>query len=403
VARLHSLTRDIDRVSATLEIGATTHVLSYRVVDGEPWEGYEPFVTSALPIAMRTASDLVVDGPVSPRLVHGLGGVQEMMSGWYSDFTRVDIRTAGPAARRLADSRGTACFFSAGLDSFYSVLKNREQLDALIFIHGFDVLLEDADLRERVAGLARRAARALDLELVELETDIKKISRRYCRWGDHYHGAVLASAGLLLADRFERVLIPASAPATLPHPWGSHPDLDHLWSSDAVEFVHDGAVTRAVKIALVKDSPVALENLRVCFQTQTGELNCGRCEKCLRTMVGLRIEGALERCSTLPDEVSLDVLARTPIPTDFLLARASENMAAAEAAGDVELAAALRQMMQDGPRRAAKLEARKQRRRAVERRLRAVRRRGRRLRRWTRRRRRRTRRALGRIRRRLPV
>jgi hypothetical protein len=116
-------------------------------------------------------------------------------------------------------------------------------------------------------------------------------------------------------------------------------------------------------------------------------------------MVGLKVAGVLERCSTLPDEVPLDRLARTPIPTGFLLQRASENAAAAETAGHVELAAALRRMMRDGPGRAAKLEARKRRRRAIDRRVKGVKRRGRRVRRWARRRRRRTRRAVAELRR----
>ena len=399
VARLHSLTRDGDRAQATLTIGGKEHVLSHRVVGGVPADGYEPFVAAALPIAMRTARGLNVDGPVAPRQLEGLTGVQRILSGWYPELAPVEIEAAEPRNGTPWAERGTACFFSAGLDSFYSVLRNLERLDSLIFIHGFDVLLEDAEMRERVAELARRTAAEYGLELVEVETDIKNVSRRYCRWGDQYHGAMLASVGLLLADRFERVLIPGSAPGTLLHPWGSHPDLDPLWGSDAVEFVHDGAVTRAEKLELIKDSPVALDNLRVCFQRGTGELNCGRCEKCLRTMVGLKVAGVLERCSTLPDEVPLDRLARTPIPTGFLLQRASENAAAAGTAGHVELAAALRRMMRDGPGRAAKLEARKRRRRAIDRRVKGVKRRGRRVRRWARRRRRRTRRAVAELRR----
>jgi hypothetical protein len=269
---------------------------------------------------------------------------------------------------------GTACFFSAGLDSFYSALCNRDRLDALIFVHGFDVHLDDVEQRERVARAVRRAAARLELPLIEVETDVRRSARSYTRWGTQYHGALLASIGLALGDRFSEVLIPASAPAYLLHPWGSHPELDPLWSSDAVEIVHDRAVTRTEKLARVKDSGVALDHLRVCFQVGSERLNCGRCEKCLRTMVGLRIEGALERCRTLPDQVPLRALARTPITADYLLARAGENIAAAEAVGDTELAAALRRMIRDGPRRAERERARELRRRSLRRRWRRARR-----------------------------
>ena len=290
--------------------------------------------------------------------------------------------------------RGTACFFSGGLDSFYSALTNLERLDALIFIHGFDVLLDDAEALGRVVPLVRDAAAGLGLPLVEVETDVKTVARRYVRWGDQYHGALLASIAHVLSNRFQRVLVPASAPAIRLHAWGSHPELDPLWSSDLMELRHDGAVTRAEKIAVVKDSQVALDNLRVCFQKRTGKVNCGECEKCLRTMVGLHIVGALERCPTLPDEVPLEKLARMPVGESYLLERAGENAAAAEAAGDTELAAALRRMIADGPRRAAALEARKRRRRWLNRRRRRARRALKRLGRKSRRPLRRARRAL---------
>jgi len=376
-ARLHSLTRSGERVQATLSVNGTEHVLSHRVVGGEPAESYDSFVVAATPIAMRTGNALATDGPISPRLLGGLLSAQRILNGWYPELRQIAV-SGPPAPARVASRRGVASFFSAGLDSFYSALRHRERLDALIFVHGFDVRLDDLSYRERVARVVRRAAAALELPLVEVETDVRQSARPYTRWGAQYHGALLASIALVLENRFSEVVIPASAPATLLHPWGSHPDLDPLWSSDTVEVIHDGAVTRGEKLALITDSQVALDNLRVCFQVGTERLNCGKCEKCLRTMVGLRIAGALERCPTLPDEVPLRRLARTPIPADYLLDRARENVAAAEAVGDAELAAALQRMIRDGPGRAARQKARELR--------------GRKIRRWWRR----SRRALGR-------
>ena len=81
----------------------------------------------------------------------------------------------------------------------------------------------------------------------------------------------------------------------------------------AIRLIHDGAVTRGEKLTFIKDSAVALDNLRVCFQVGHDRVNCGECEKCLRTMVGLYLEGALERCTTLPDEIPLDKLASGPV------------------------------------------------------------------------------------------
>jgi tetratricopeptide (TPR) repeat protein len=61
----------------------------------------------------------------------------------------------------------------------------------------------------------------------------------------------------------------------------------------------------------------------VCLKYNRDRFNCGRCNKCLRTMIALRAAGALERCRTLPGEVDLGAVANIRIegPADriFLL------------------------------------------------------------------------------------
>src|SRR5205085_6312252 len=75
------------------------------------------------------------------------------------------------------------------------------------------------------------------------------------------------------------------------HPWGSHPMLDPLWSTERTTIVHDAdAVSRAEKFAFLAERPRALANLKVCFEADS-EYNCGVCEKCMLTMVGLRAAG----------------------------------------------------------------------------------------------------------------
>src|SRR5262249_10973275 len=77
------------------------------------------------------------------------------------------------------------------------------------------------------------------------------------------------------------------------------------WSSETTELVHDGCeATRIEKARRIATSPVALSSLRVCWENRDGAYNCGRCEKCLRTMINLLVVGALDRCSTF--DCSLD-------------------------------------------------------------------------------------------------
>ena len=238
--------------------------LPSRVVDGEPADGYETVrwqPAADRPCARAAGAD--VDGAgratSSSRAWRRLSGSSRT---WCDPDARpgrdatpaASARgTAGPSAR---DRRASS---ARGLDSFYSVRHGTWSASTRsIFMHGFDVRLEDArESRERVAGLARRAAGAWSLELVEVETGrIATIAQALLRGGASSTTARCSrSIGLAARAGFrDASCIPGSAPATLLHPWGSHPDLDPLWGSDAVEFVHDGAVTGARSWSCSSDS-----------------------------------------------------------------------------------------------------------------------------------------------------
>jgi hypothetical protein len=351
VARLHGLERTDGCIRARLQINGGEHLITYRFAGFEPDDRYEGFAVAATPIAMRVGLPLSVPSSLSPRLMRTLPTAQQILHAWYPELRPIEIRAAGemPAS---ADGRGVACFFSAGVDSFYSVLRHRDRLDALIYVHGFDVPLAHRPRRDQVSRTVRRAAAELELPLVEVETDLRAASNRYAAWGTHYNGVGLASVALFASTRFREILIPASHSYRDLLPWGSHPLLDPLWSTEAVELVHDAPLPRPEKLRLVANSDVAMRHLRVCFHHDASELNCGHCEKCLRTMAGLRIAGALERCETFAEGLSLRKLAWAPVPWEGTMAFTLENFAAAKEVGDRELVRALWWMQRLGPLRA---------------------------------------------------
>jgi hypothetical protein len=96
---------------------------------------------------------------------------------------------------------------------------------------------------------------------------------------------------------------------------GSHPVLDHLWPTEMLEIVHDGAeATRTDKVVhQIGRSRLALETLSVCWRSEPAH-NCGICEKCLRTMVALEMAGTLEACTTLPRTRDIRALRDVHMP-----------------------------------------------------------------------------------------
>lgn len=117
--------------------------------------------------------------------------------------------------------------------------------------------------------------------------------------------------------------------------------LDPLWSSELTEIEHDGCeATRVDKAAYVSGYELPMDWLRVCHKNPDSVYNCGRCEKCLRTMITLRIVGALERCKTFPNDLDFKEVANMPIPDNLVIPR--QNLEALERLGtEPELARAL--------------------------------------------------------------
>ena len=345
-ALLHSLTLDGASVSAQLRIGARDHTLAYTVTGAPVERRYEPFLVAAVPVAMATARSLSVQEPVSPRLLGALDQIQAIFSAWWPDLRRIEVYAEPGAAPPEAD-RGTVAFFSGGVDSFYTVLRNIDEVDSLVYVRGFELPLHHTAQLKRMSAATRGVAAELGLPLIEVETNLRDTLDPLVGLIRH-HGALLASVGLLLGSQAQRVLLPASFSYRELVPRGSHALLDPLWSTERVQIVHEGVAPRVEKVELVSRSEVAMRSLRVCFQPDAG-LNCGRCPKCLRTMAELQIVGALERCETLPHDLRLSALARIPMRTETHVAIARSHAREARARGaDPALVATFRVLQAEG-------------------------------------------------------
>jgi hypothetical protein len=103
--------------------------------------------------------------------------------------------------------------------------------------------------------------------------------------------------------------------------------LDQLWSSAAVMVEHDGAeATSAEKIAAIARDRQALRWLRVCYKNPDQAYNCGRCEKCVRTMLPLHALGALEHATTFPNDIDPEAVRRLRFRNRASLTFARDNL-----------------------------------------------------------------------------
>lgn len=330
------------RLAASLRRDEATSPLWFATADpGAVATRADPFLPVLLFPAMRAGAPVRVEGAIGRALREALERIQHVRLVWDPESSPVAIE-----ATALVDEEpggtGIGAFFSGGVDSFYTLRRRRDVLTHLILVQGFDVPLAHgaffAQVREHVAAVAR----ALDLGVVVVRTNLREFTGRYVSWDDA-HGAALAAVAHFLAPRFRRIYVPASyaLPFLVPH--GSHPGLDPLWSTPAVEIAHDGAeATRFDKVQALADWEPARRHLRVCWQRTNGAYNCGRCRKCLWTMAFLRACGALERATTFPPQLDLEALRRHPPEKPDELARVLQAWTVVARRGDdLDLAACL--------------------------------------------------------------
>lgn len=275
-----------------------------------------PFLSALMMPSMAVGEPLEIEAPVHRRLLETSEQLMQIYHSWWPDLALVDVRAPASESRRWSPHKGgSGCFFTLGVDSYYTLLRNLDgkawhtlPVAHLVFVIGFDVRSHQEELLHDVREGLGAAAAATGTTVLEVETNLREFTDPLVLWG-RYHGSALSSVGIALERVLESAYVSASCTYNDLFPWGSHPMTDSLWSTPWIRFIHDGCeATRTAKVAYIADEPVVKRTLRTCWENRDGRYNCGLCEKCLRTMTMLESLGQLESMSTYPNKVPLDAL-----------------------------------------------------------------------------------------------
>jgi hypothetical protein len=268
---------------------------------------YDAFAVAAVvPAFWHGERRLAVDGPLCPTLHDGLRVAMAWLREWRG-LTRPSLSLEArprPGSRRAPERAG--CFLSGGIDSLSMLRRNRlhyprshpASIRDGIIAYGLEV--EEPEAFAHVLDNLRPVVRDADVTLIPVYTNIRVLEPSWTLWNDALQGAIWAAIAHALNRRLTLVYLASST--SIPYldpPQGTDPRLDANYSSEELLFRHDGiALSRFAKTRIVADWPVALTHLRVCNDVscyRAGQLNCGRCEKCIRTQLGLLSLGALDR------------------------------------------------------------------------------------------------------------
>lgn len=277
----------------------------------------EAFAGAFLIPALARSARLEMEAAVCPQWHSHLPQILQIVHDWWGYppiLPQLRTETAVPSP-----GRATGLCFSGGVDSFYSLLRSETPIHHLVYIHGFDIALDDTARMVAFEPGLRRVAAETGTKLTLIRTNLRQFPEfTGPRW-EHTHGGALAAVGHLMRGCLDRYLISASYPYKDSHPWGSHFALDPLWSSRSLEIVHFGATHyRSEKLQALADEPLVQAHLRVCWENRTAALNCSRCEKCVRTQLALASWGKLEAFTVFDRQVALaeavDALPRISNP-----------------------------------------------------------------------------------------
>jgi hypothetical protein len=264
-----------------------------------------------LPYAFETQQEVTLDGPVDHELLRNAHEFMEIWSRWKPGRRPVRIRADSDHAPQRQGER-TGVFFSAGVDSFFTLFHHdamgrehpewrQRPIDDLVYVEGFDIPLEHRAALDAKRAALERIATETGKTAVTFATNLRETGVRR-PWGPEMHGPALGGVGLLAGRRWERVLISAWVGHEHLGAWGSTGLTDPLLSTSTTRTRPYGAShDRFEKLEFLARFPQVFGTLHVCWK-ERNELNCGRCEKCFRTLLAIEILGLRERASSFPRE-----------------------------------------------------------------------------------------------------
>lgn len=309
---------------------------------------------------------LDLDAEIDPQLGARLAMAMRLLRHWHQSPLRpVSIHAPAATRPRPDISRTTTgIFLSGGVDSMSALYWNARRYPAgdpgrigvAFFVHGLDVGDPNKQDRPDIWQLGNQKLQALcrelGVELVAVRVNLRNLAmnwRFYAKW---QFASLLAAIAHAASARIHRCIIaPDNALEFTQHPHGSHPWLNSYYGADFLEIATGDMeqFSRLEKIRILSEHPGALDALRVCWDTAAipeGHLNCGRCSKCVRTMLEFLACNQLARSQAFPrNTVTADMLKSVHIRSSVELEYFVELIQPLEDIGRHDLAALVKRKL----------------------------------------------------------
>ena len=268
-------------------------------------------VVQLLPTAMRLGENIKVEGAISAELAWLLetNGIPLLATLKNMRTVRIEAReyTTTPLCNPKFDA---AMGFSGGVDSFsalFDLLKRPNlgpKLDVLMFNDFSSRRRRDPEATELDVSRVRNLAQRLELEFCEIRSNIAEID--VVGYG-LAHSTSNVGGAFLLAGLFRTFIVASGYDAQMlgkdqNYAGSIEPAvLQYLSPPGRQAYLFGSNKTRVAKTREIVDEPEVQSGLDVCLSRSINHLNCGKCEKCLRTLAAVEILGKLDKFEGLFD------------------------------------------------------------------------------------------------------
>ena len=303
----------------------------------------DAFLIAVLFHAMRNGWAIRVRGLVSASLLRNLHEFQTAWNRWKPDrYRTAEIEAGALVPETGARNCRAMTAFSGGLDSCFAVWRQvrmaspatRHALDAGLMVNGLDISPPDAqsEVFAAAAEKSRRILASVGLPLMTVATNLRILPHD---WLDT-HGSAVAACLHAMGAAHGTGLIPGThAYEALRIPFGSNPLTDPMLSSDRMGIVYDSAgFSRVEKARAVSDWPEALRDMRVCWEGEHMDRNCGACGKCVAFAICFAVnELPIPPCMPIRNLAeSIRKIRHDPLPP-YGIIRMKERLALAKQRG----------------------------------------------------------------------
>jgi hypothetical protein len=239
-------------------------------------------VWALLPKAMEDGFDIHIKQPIDPKVAANAELLSQVWEMWVPDLYRsVKVRGQGEWTRIPRNRLPLVQLFSGGVDSTFSILKNRN-----VKSRGFVVTLSRFD-KVKLKNFAGLIAQT-DSLLGHLNYDRLLITNNVRHRNFSFtHAITLASCLFFLSDLFDEGTIAADSTYQSEFaiwPWGNNHFTNGFFTgSDFAVRTVGSEAGRTEKIAAIAEAGVDLECLSFCREQSVIPSNCGICDKCITT------------------------------------------------------------------------------------------------------------------------